>query len=438
MKIQKALVFFALVLSGLGLKANIENGESENKSVQEITRTKESSSVIAVKLAQAIYRTEYEAREYQVEVPYDETETYQEYDRVEKWECVPDNTPAGCTYQTVVTYEWVTKTRTITKYRTETRVDYIPYDVFDHWWKQTAELQFPVGTELFEGEKEVIKVTLAGTEKKPKITISQANPIFKFEIKSQKVSGELIKAELTYKPFVTPKVAGKDSVGKAKLEFFEKHIEVVIPDKITNPRVASKYLVKVFQKADGALVGQADVVTRLDANMRAKIEGTFDAETDYKVEISVARSGIVMTEPVQFALSQEVKAESLSLSDLKSAEKIRGFAIKGLTDKTQFSFKDRSEDYVTVRTQYGVQLALKKGNEWAIISEKVYDRNQLTNKDKEGAFVLSLKNDMGVSEDHLKLLIKGETIRSTIVVRRTSKRIGEIKIDKKEDLKLTK
>jgi hypothetical protein len=349
----------------------------------------------------------------------------------------PEHVPQQhCGYESTTEYRQVQRTRTVTAYRTETRCcQSVPHSVPDHVWAQAVELIFPVEAALNASETEKIEVTLAGSESTPSVKVDSRHAIFKYSIVRQDVSNGVLNVQLAIVPTLTDKDLGVKTIGSVTLDFQAAELDVRIQDASTNPRVLSSYDVRILEKGTTVVLGETMAVVREGLIVRAPISGQFDPEKDYIVQITVARSGVVVVAPVQFSVVKTILAEKIDAKKLASKVMVGHFSTVGRQDALVLRFRDDAGSYKTVRTDYAFTISLKDKKVLTPVAAGSVN-NQALKMDKDGHLLVPLKDTFKVDPAVLALLVKHKTLTVQLVVTRSSKRIGQITITQLSDVSI--
>ena len=322
-------------------------------------------------------------------------------------------------------YQWVTKTRTITKYKTEyICCNYWDEEVYDHTWSVPVQVNFPTDAVLNSNEEETLTFVLAGTERKPKVELKQKKAIYYYVIVSSKVEAGKMVLTLATKPYLTEKDVGAKSIGNASIEFLDQAADITVADEVTHLRVQSAYILKITEKGAAQPIAETSEITRSGNNIKAVIPVTLDLTKDYVVDLAVQRTGVVLTKPVTFAVQKKVKAESVDLGKLKDAKRITSFSLKYATEKLLLRFRDRTDDFKTVKSKYTVKIStLTKAGDTNPLELAVFnfDRKGRT-LDSDSRFLISFKEDLKLPIETLKALSKGKLLQVEITTVRQSKR----------------
>ena len=333
-----------------------------------------------------------------------------------------------CGFESVTEYRQVQRTRTVTRYRTESRCcQSVAHSVPDHVWSQPVELRFPAEAALFAGETEKLEVSLAGTEATPSVKIASRQAIFRYAIVRQDLSGGVLVATLAVVPTLTEKDLGAKTIGSVTLDFQAAELEVRIQDAVKNPHITSAFDVRIFEKGTTTVLGETTAVVREGLVVRAPLAGAFDAEKDYVVQLSVTRSGAMVVAPVTFLVEKTILAEKLDLKKLADKSQLGSFSTNGNLDALVLRFRDGAAGYKTVKTEYAFKIALKDKKGLTPVAAGSVD-NQALKLDKDGRVLVPLKDTFHLDAATVALLAKNKTLSIQLVVTRTSKRIGQISI----------
>lgn len=434
----KQSLLMSLIFSAFALVAASVQAEPDERLSASIKRDAASAPQFALVFKKNIYRVETWEHEYAVQVPYEEQETTTTYEPVTKteWLCGDDPAnPAACTWKEVTSYEWVTRTVTVTKYRTEWRCcETSSMTVYDHTWTQNVTVEFPPETALLPGEKERIGVRLAGDEGAPQVKIDSSEAIFRYKVDKAEVRGGRLEVTLACVPFLSESLTGPKSIGSAAVEFDTKSVTVKIQDKMTNPRVASTYKIAITERGGTTPIAQTETVTRNGVLVTAKLDVELDADKDYTVLIGVSRNSFMMPKPVSFSLERKIPAEALDRKKIADRGLVHHFFLDGTLDATKFGFRDDSPAYRTVKTEYAFRVSVITKNGAQVIAEKRVDRQSLV-ADKKKNLLVALR-DLGATDEALKTLVKRTKLKVDIEVLRSSKRIGQVKFARKAELRI--
>lgn len=425
-----------LVLSVLSLNAFAEDHTREN-----LVRSPSNANETArFKLSKDIYRTETAYQNVCRDEPYYETETYQEYEYVpnQQWECTanPDGTQ-NCQYVDKGGYQWVTKTRQITKWHNVCRDEPYEYLAYDHTWEYAVVVTFPPEATLREGEQEKISFSMGGSEKKPKVSLDQSRTIFNYVIQSSTFANGTLNVVLATKPFLSAKDVGAKNIGSAFLEFGEERAILRVEDKFSRLRVTTGYKAIITERKSNVVLAETNWFVREGEYVKANLPVALDSAKDYELTLLVRRTGIMLTpETVEFTVKKTVRAEALDMHALKSASELDHFRINGVKEATVIGFRDGTKDYKTASTTYKVELFASRNKEKILIGSGEFARSSLKIKDRN--FQLGLKDDLKVSAENLALLVRKVKLEVRVTAVRTSKRFATISVVKNASLQVRK
>lgn len=272
--------------------------------------------------------------------------------------------------RTVTKYREETRTRTVTKYRDELRTRKVTKyrdeertrtvtkyrnvekccvtkerEVFDQQVTKDVTLQFPAGSELIGNEKELFVVTLNSLA--TDVDFSIKNSIFGYQVQEVQKTNTGFNIVLKNIAKYKDTDLSASTISLLRIDSIQQKAIISFNDAGLKPRVNTKYLVKLFNKATQQLVKEKSFAQNGDLVNNQKIsldlETTLDAATDYVAQIQVQRDGIVLSKPVQFSLSAEYLFDRISESEV-GEQTVSALSLKDSATGVQLSFQDKLSD----------------------------------------------------------------------------------------------
>lgn len=439
-------ILSAPILSALLLTHSIS--ASADESTVRLTREPGQERTLQTTLSSDVFRQESYEASYEVQVPYQVTESYEIVVPYTEWEeywdreyqcrnvpgfreechdqqlCAPGSHGTECrvvrtcqqvpTNEQVCHWENVRRTRQVTHYRTETRYREVTKyrtetrccvtkvrDVFDHKWVMDVELQFPPEADLNAGESEEFIVQMSGTEQAPNLMVRPVNSIFGYKVVNKTVTAQKAVVTLQVTPRFTQEDLGASSIHRVELLFNEAGHRLLIEDSGIAPRVSTTYRYQIIAILDNSVVEQG-ALSPQRARTEIPLSGV-QMYQDYKVILSVERSGEVIDgKVVRFVKAVALPFERLSIADYARADQFRLIDIRGQSQNAKLVFLDESPQHERVKSVYKVTITRKGGFMWrktiTMASATLY-REKLV--EQVGVYTLPL-TDLGVSNADIK------------------------------------
>lgn len=196
----------------------------------------------------------------------------------------------------------VTKYRTVTKYRSETKCCKTEYrQVFDRQESLDVVINFPAGSELFQGERESFKVSLlAGVNQQADVQFEVLSQISNYRVIDKTIQGRLATLTLEAIPVVIdPAQVGASSVSDLRLKIMEDLTGVVVfNDNGQKGRLVTLYDIIVRDGAGNVVAAQQASYSGTAAH-RIVLDQKLSFR-DHTLELRVSRSGQGLDQPVTF------------------------------------------------------------------------------------------------------------------------------------------
>ena len=249
-------------------------------------------------------------------------------------------------YRTVTKYRQELRTRTVTKYRNVEKCCVTKErEVFDQQVTKDVTLQFPAGSELIGNEKELFVVTLNSLA--TDVDFSIKNSIFGYQVQEVQKTNTGFNIVLKNIAKYKDTDLSASTISLLRIDSIQQKAIISFNDAGLKPRVNTKYLVKLFNKATQQLVKEKSFAQNGDLVNSQKIsldlETTLDAATDYVAQIQVQRDGVVLSKPVQFSLSAEYLFDRISESEV-GEQTVSALILKDSATGVQLSFQDKLSD----------------------------------------------------------------------------------------------
>lgn len=210
-----------------------------------------------------------------------------------------------CRLESVPHQRPVTRTRTVTKYRSETRCCRTEYrSVFDHQQQLDVVLNFPAGSELVMGEDESFLITLAGNEAAPSILFRALKQMNQYRVLSQSIQGHTITVQIESTPLpIDLQAVGANSVSGLRLKIMEDNTGIVVfEDNGQIGRLRTQYNL-VIKNGGGAIIHTQTVAYSGQPQHRITLDRKLSLQDDHTLEMTVQRSGPGVASVIEFKKS---------------------------------------------------------------------------------------------------------------------------------------
>ena len=300
--------------------------------------------------------------------------------------------------RTVTKYRQETRTRTVTKYRTVTKCCVTRYkEEFDHTWNLNMQVIFPAQASLLPNEKEEFEVNLAGTEDKPDVTLSVENSIYGYKTGRKDIKAASGVIELQLAPKYNQQTLGEKLLDKVELtgDNEDSLNELILNDKGIVPRVTTVYNYRILDTQSKQAVAEGSVSSEkaTGKSIVVKLAQGLPSDSDYVIQISATRSGIVLEKSFSFSITKEVQFTRWDGENF-GAKTLKGIAVVEQKDKTLLTFVDEGSHPKLV-TQYKVSVTSKDGKE---LSSQILNASDVLDANKKASIVLDAKV-MDMQED---------------------------------------
>ncbi len=314
--------------------------------------------------------------------------------------------------RTVTRYRQETRTRTVTKYRTVTKCCVTEYkSVFDYTWRLDLKIILPAQATLLGNESETFHVALSGTPEKPDVILTPLKTIYGYKVGPKQINASSGLIELMLIPKYNQQSLGEKLLEDAELtgDNEDSFNELIITDRGLVARVTTLYRYRVLDTQTKQTVAEGELSSEnaIENTVTAKLSQILPSDSDYIVQISATRSGIVLEKSFSFSISKAVQFKRLNPDDY-SEKTLKNIKVLEQKEQAFLLFNDEGAHPKLV-TQYKISIENKNGNE--VFSKDLFASDILdANKKAQVALdskVMSLEEDL--------------TIRLT--VSRTGKRI---------------
>lgn len=314
--------------------------------------------------------------------------------------------------RTVTKYRQETRTRTVTKYRTVTKCCVTRYrEEFDHTWNLDMQVLFPSQASLLPAEKEQFKLDLGGTEDKPEVTLNVIDSIYGYKLARKDIKTASGVIELQLAPKYNQQTLGEKLLEKVELtgDNEDSLNELILNDKGIVPRVTTVYNYRILdvQTKQAVLEGTVSSEKATGKSIIVKLAQGLPSDSDYVVQISATRSGIVLEKSFSFSVTKEVQFTRWDAENF-GAKTLLGLAVLEQKDKTLLTFTDEGA-HPKLTTQYKVSVATKAGKE---LASQILNASEVLDANKKASITLDAKA-MDAQED---LVVN-------LAVQRTGKRL---------------
>lgn len=325
-----------------------------------------------------------------------------------------------CSYQTVTHSRPVTRTRTVTRYRQEARTREVTRyrDIFDHQVSLTVDVQFPQGSELAGDEQEIFDLELNGSDHSLNVDITPARSIFGYSVVSRQVIGAHATLVLALKPRFAQKDLKESTLKNLQMIPSAEGLSFQFSDTAIFPRVSSRYVVKILDKASGQVIAESAVKVVDQKSQSGQVPAALDASKDYLAVIEMHREGIVIENgavdfKIQKSINLKIDVDSLKNDRLISAQ------IAGVGAEAQILLADKTTAFSGVVTKYVITL-VRQGSfgKSVSMSAKAFARKDL-NTNESGQAVISIKSFGLSASDLAKYIAHGQKLNVVIEVNRS-------------------
>lgn len=212
--------------------------------------------------------------------------------------------------RTVTKYRQETRQRTVTRYRTVTKCCVTRYrDEFDHTWKMELQVVFPEQATLQPQEIEKFKASIKGNESAPQVSFDVLQSIFGYKIAKQDIKSSSSIIELALAPKYNQSNFGEKMIGRVELSGTDDQFnELLIEDKGIKPRVQTQYRYRILDKENGQVKaeGEASSTNAVNGSLEIQLPQALSSDSDYVIQISATRSGVVLENSFSFSLTKEI------------------------------------------------------------------------------------------------------------------------------------
>lgn len=455
--------------------------QADNQS-EALTRTVGATEVTTTlsedQYRQVPYQYEYDVQipyedteHYTVDVPYDETESYTEYEDYydneyicrtvtdQQRQCHYDNicrtlqepdgsTRQECTNQevcqyvpvsrqecqnesvrrsrpvtrqrTVTRYRQESRTRTVTRYRTESRCCKTGYKPeYTHTEYLPVIVRFPKEAVLLEGETETVIVKMVS---KKAASIQYKNTVYGYKITSEQLVGKTYEITLAMMPKYEAKDLGEKTLSEMKFSLLAKDLSVSFTDKGLRAHVETKYVLEVLEKTTGAVIEKFEMVSDGSQKVKKHLEKLTDLDKDYIARLAVHREGINLAGIVDFTKQVEGSKLMPIPSDDKMESGLSKIYLSGSGVDSEIFFADNSALNPAIATEYNFVLSIEKAGKKYPVTALSFSAQSLNLQNNQ--VVLGLAEDFSLSETEAAAILQsGAKIWVDLeVVRTTGKR----------------
>jgi hypothetical protein len=300
--------------------------------------------------------------------------------------------------RTVTKYRQETRTRTVTRYRTVTKCCVTRYrDEFDHTWNLNVQVLLPAKTTLFANEKEQFKINLTGSEEKPDVTLEVLSSIYGYKLGRKDIRTGSGVVELLLTPKYNQQTLGEKLLKSVEIMGDDDNSlnEIVINDKGIVPRVNTAYRYRIIEAQSKQAVAEGEFTseTAQGSEVSVKLAEAIPADSDYIIQTSATRSGIVLEKSFSFSVTKEVRFNRWDGSRFDERT-IKALSVTEENDNTLLSFVDDGA-HAKLTTVYKIAILSKEGKE---ISSQVLKASDVLDSNKKASIILDA-SAMALQED---------------------------------------
>jgi hypothetical protein len=358
-----------------------------------------------------------------------------------------------CSYESVRKTRPVTKTRSVTRYRDERRTRTVTRyrdesrccvtrerQVFDRQYAATVEVRFPSETALIGLETEKFKLEMTDYDASAQVTITPVSTVYKYEAQVVKDGANNFIITMKFVPTYQPADLGETTLDKFQINAIGSALQLNFVDMGTVAKVQTSYDLSLLDAATGNEIARTTYDPRGQAQVRIDIPTTVAANTDVRLRLTVNRTGMVISSPVNFTVDKALKVQAEAKYDATSymdKNQVGKFSLVGSGKKLVLNMRDLTKDIPQVKTQYTFKISLLEKGVPRLLAEKTFLREHIT-VDGEGRIALSAVESFGITEQDLALLTSGKTILIDGQVLRQGTRFpqGSFAIPKKVTLEI--
>jgi hypothetical protein len=345
-----------------------------------------------------------------------------------------------CGYESVRKTRPVTKWRTETQYREETRCCVTKYkDVFERQDALQLKIKFPQGTELVAGETEQFEAEFLGEAGRADLGLKALTSVFGYKIANKSIQGSNALVELALVPRFTEEQVGAASIRGVSIDAGQ----LSFADKGNQARITSVYSARLIDRSSGAVIATASGQATAKEKVSLPIAGNLIEDVEYKVVLQVTRTGLVLPKgKIQFIVEAVIPFERINPADFTREDLVSQPDIQGSEKNAILVFKDRSPKHKAVKTAYRIELVRPAGflgTKREIMFEKNIDREQISQA-SDGTVKLKLTTDLGLDRKTAEKYISGgRTVFVNLTVIRQSASLSggkNIEITKNEKVRI--
>ncbi len=326
-----------------------------------------------------------------------------------------------CEWEQVRKTRPVTKTRWVTRYRTERRTRWVTRyrdevrccitkdrQVFDRTIRARVELQFPPEAILTQGERESFVVELNEVSGHSDISVHAKNAIYSYQPLIQKVSEEEFLVQMRLAPTYDAAELGEQTISPMKLVLRAGGLQLSFEDKGIVPKTRTDYVVRLLDPNTRQELVALTVLEQKQPSVAIDMGLALPVGRPVIVVLDVRRNGIVISTPVAFVKEEVVQVAPEPYYDAKpymDPNQVGKFSLGGNRAGLIIYFRDLTKNIPEVRTEYHYRVSLNG----RVLAENVFHRADLV-VGADGRIPLSAVEAFGVSPADLNLLKPGTVI----------------------------
>lgn len=264
-----------------------------------------------------------------------------------------------CGYETVHRSVPVQRTRTVTRYRSETRCCETRYRTeFDYQASLNVTVLVPAEAVLENAEKETFKVAMTASNK---VELTQTSTLYGYKVASQQVSGSEVVIKLELAPKYTAAELGDKTISGTSMAISSKGSSVSFSDAGLRAKVRTNYQVLIIEKATSHVLETSDVIASAgQAKMTVALKGAYSGDVEYLVRLQIQRDGLPLGQTLQFVKDFTRSKDPMKV-ELFDGRVVAIPKISGTGKAARVVFKDGSPETSEVTTSYTIKIVVPGG-----------------------------------------------------------------------------
>ena len=321
----------------------------------------------------------------------------------------------------VTKYRYETRTRQVTKYRTEQKCCQTQTrQVFDRQLQYNVTVQFPQNAVLIAGETELINVNLdSATLQTASVSINAINTIYGYKIIKQQTTGAQIYVELGLVPKFDINNAGENSIQNFRIDFnpSTQKFQVSFEDLIISNKIKNTYMVEVSDLATGQFIEKIQL-SQINAKLfSGLVQANLSPAVKISAKLSVNRTGaIIANNGLAFSKITTFEKRNLTNNEIASLKDAKNVNLQyaGSGMNSALIVNDKTFDFADVKTEYTIYLDLITNGQSKPLNMGTFTREQIKLTQNAIRIVDILKNNAKAQQ----VLFPGQKISFDLIVMR--------------------